>query len=77
MNPHVKELIDQATEIQEIVQPNSLYPSTVQKQIFDKELFAHLIVNECIDIISQVDTTDQAQSRIQEYFIGEYDGKTN
>ena len=77
MNPHVKELIDQATEIQKIVQPNSLYPSTVQKQIFDKELFAHLIVNECIDIISQVDTTDQAQSRIQEYFIGEYDGKTN
>jgi hypothetical protein len=78
MNPHIRQLIDRATEIRETAQPNSMYPDRVQQQqIFDKELFAELIANECKEIISRVDSTDQAVDLITQYFDREYNGKTN
>jgi len=47
MNERIKELAEQATSIQG---PTPYNPLTFE--VFDKEKFAELIVQECIDIIA-------------------------
>jgi hypothetical protein len=49
MNERIKKLIEQATDIVEIVNPES--GITHQREFFDKEKFAELIVRECAETI--------------------------
>ena len=49
MNNRIRELAEQATEIVDMVGPHG-YASSYAK--FDREKFAELIVQECIDIIA-------------------------
>ena len=50
MNERIFELAKQATDTVEIVNPDT--GITHHREFFDKEKFAELIVQECIDIIS-------------------------
>jgi hypothetical protein len=51
MNERIKKLIEQATDIVEIVNPES--GITHHREFFDKEKFAELIVRECANVANQ------------------------
>ena len=44
MNERIRELIKQATHVEE---PDGLFP----REVFDEQKFAELIVRECIDVV--------------------------
>jgi hypothetical protein len=48
MNERIKKLIEQATDIVEVVNPDT--GITHHREFFDKEKFAELIVRECAKI---------------------------
>jgi hypothetical protein len=50
VNERIRQLIEQATDTIEIVNPDT--GITHYREFFDKEKFAELIVQECIDIIA-------------------------
>ena len=62
MNPLIKELIKQATTIEE-------HKWGVSYDNFDKEKFAELIVRECIDWIDGSPTTEEGSLILSKHFI--------
>lgn len=57
MNPRIKELIEQCTDIVEIVNPDT--DITHHREFFDQEKFALLIVRECaVPMITQARAMD-------------------
>jgi hypothetical protein len=57
MNKHIKRLAEQATRVFEPNDPDYRY------ETFDKNKFAELIVQECLDIIAPYLLKDEAQYR--------------
>ena len=62
MNERIKELIKQATTIEE-------HKWGVSYDNFDKEKFAELIVRECIDWIDGSPTTEEGSLILSKHFI--------
>ncbi len=72
MNERIRQLIEQATDTIEIVNPDT--GITHYREFFDKEKFAELIVRECVDIAYKYDEPKLSGpgmiigNRIEEHF---------
>ncbi len=72
MNERIRQLIEQATDTIEIVNPDT--GITHYREFFDKEKFAELIVRECIGIAYEYDEPKLSGpgmiigNRIEEHF---------
>lgn len=59
MNERIRELAEQATNIEE---PDGLFP----REVFDREKFAELILLECIPFVG--DPTSEAVQKMMKHF---------
>ena len=69
MNEQIKQLLKQATDTVEIVNPDT--GITHHREFFDKEKFAELIVRECVDVVKWTPSmfpNDKIIKNIKEHF---------
>ena len=65
MHERIKELVEQATDTVEIVNPDT--GITHHREFFDKEKFAELIVRECMSEL-YLHGYDDARTQIKQHF---------